>query len=211
MDTDRKTQWHTRKWYKEHFGVDPTKLDIQPTEAENPHYRSAAPMLLWKEEDVSLFRSEDGIEKYAKRKAAGQKAYETAKKKREAAREQEKRQLTEWWKQVRTEKPRVQEILKRLWEIGEDIRNWHDLKTECRNERRHNDCDEDDCSDHYSCKNCEAMNQEQDKLREERERLFEELQEICQASKSTIQLARKFHREEQQRAAQEKAREVRMC
>jgi hypothetical protein len=176
MSTDPSTQWHTRKWYKEHFGVDPTRLPIQPLEAVNPYYRSAAPMLLWREEDVSLFRSEDGIERYARRRAAGQKAYETAKKKREAAREQEKRQLIEWWKQVITGNPRVQEIVKRLWEIGEDIYNWHDLKAECRNGRRHNDCDERDCSDHYTCKNCEAMSQEQDKLREERERLFEELQ-----------------------------------
>ena len=203
MSTGRKTRWHTCKWYKEHFGVDPTRLPVQRLEAVNPYYRSGAPMLLWNEEDILPFRSEDGIKRYAKRRAAGQKAYEAAERKREAAREREKRRLIEWWKQVRTEKPRVQEIVKRLREIGEDIRNWHDLKAECRNEHRHDDYDEDAYLGHYICRNCEAMSQEQDRLREERERLFEELKEICQVSKSTIQLARKFHREERQRIAQE--------
>jgi hypothetical protein len=201
MSTGRKTEWHTRKWYKERFGVDPKKLNIPSVEARNPHYRWAASMLLWREEDVLPFNSDEGVRKYQVRKEAGRKAHETR-----------KTRLVEWWKQVKTDNARVQEIVKRLWEIGERISSLHDEKQQCR---------EDDSSfepDHYwefgedHCDRCREMTETQDKLREERERLFKELQETCQASKSTIQLARKYYRQEQEKLADGKnKREAGRC
>jgi hypothetical protein len=201
MSADRKTGWHTRRWYKEHFGVDPEKLNIVPVEARNPHYRWAAPMLLWREEDVLPFRSDEGVRKYQVRKEAGRKAHVTR-----------KTRLVEWWKQAKTDNARVQEIVKRLWEIGERISTLHDEKQQCR---------EDDPSyepDHHwefgedHCDRCRKMTETQDRLREERELLFKELQETCQASKSIIQLARKYYRQEQEKLVQEgKKREAGKC
>ena len=44
MNTDRKNEWHTQEWYKEHFGADPEKRwGIQSGQAANRYY-SAAPL-----------------------------------------------------------------------------------------------------------------------------------------------------------------------
>jgi hypothetical protein len=55
-------------------------------------------MLLWREEDVFPFRSDEGVRKYQVRKEAGRKAHVTR-----------KTRLVEWWKQAKTENARVQE------------------------------------------------------------------------------------------------------
>lgn len=61
-------KWHTRKWYKENFGVDPLELNLPFIQVKNPYYSKAAPMKLWKESDVLPFKSKKGIKKYIKRK-----------------------------------------------------------------------------------------------------------------------------------------------
>ena len=179
------SEWHTRKWYKEKFGVDPSKLDIEFIEVRNPHFSSASPMKLWEEKNVLPFKNKDGIKVYKKRKKAGVKAYCTRKK-----------HLKEWFKQVKSKNPRIQEIMKRLWKIGEDISWFHDLKEECRNTNI--GFDKKDFFEYgvAHCKHCEKWTEEQDMLRDEREKLFEELKKICDKDLRTIQLARKYCREE---------------
>lgn len=181
---EKEDKWHTRKWYKENYGVDPSKMGLPFEEVKNPHYSNAAPMKLWKESDVSPFRDEDGVKRHAKRKEAGKKAFETR-----------KRRLEEWFTDIKSNNPRVQAILKRLWEVGERISEIHFLKEECR---------EDDPEYSYKdysdigiehCEECERMTSEQCKLREEREELFSELEDVCKSDKRTIQLARNYLRE----------------
>ena len=138
-------------------------------------------MKLWKESDVLPFKSREGIRKYKKRKKAGKKASETRKK-----------LLKEWFTEIKSANPRVKEIVKRLWEIGEKIAELHDLKEECRESDP-----KYDSSDYWEagiehCKDCEEMSKEQSELREERNELFSELEEICEKDKRTIQLARKL-------------------
>lgn len=182
---EKEDKWHTRKWYKENYGVDPSKLALPFEEVRNPHYSNAAPMKLWKESDVSPFRGEDGIKRYAKRKEAGQKAFITR-----------KTNLKEWFTEIKNDNPRTKEILKKLWEIGEKISELHDLKEECRK------CDPRyDSSDYWDlgiehCEECERMTKEQCRLREEREELFSELETICGRDKRTIQVARHYLRED---------------
>jgi len=96
---------------------------------------------------------------------------------------------------VKSANPRVKEIVKRLWEIGERIAELHYLKEECRESDP-----KYESSDYWEvgiehCKDCEEMSKEQDELREERSELFGELEEICKKDKRTIQLARKYLRE----------------
>jgi len=140
---------------------------------------------LWKESDVLPYRTEEGIKKYAKRREAGRKVSETRKK-----------HLKEWFREVKSENLKVKEILERLWEIGEQITKLHDLKEECR------ESDLGYKSDYYwdlgieHCKKCERMTEEQVKLREKRSKLFSQLEEICKKDKRTIQLARRYLREE---------------
>jgi hypothetical protein len=181
----REDKWHTRKWFKENYGVDPSKLGLPFDEAENPYYSKAAPMKLWRESDVSPHRDEDGIKRYAKRKEAGKKAFISR-----------KTNLKEWFTAAKKDNPRTKEILKRLWEIGDRISELHDLKEECR------ECDPGyDSSDYWDlgiehCEECERMTKEQCRLREEREELFSELETLCGRDKRTIQLARHYLRED---------------
>ncbi len=177
-------KWHTLKWYKKQFGIDPLKLNIPYKEVKNPHYSSAAPMRLWEEKDVQPFKSEDGARLHAKRREAGIKAHQTRKKR-----------LIEWFKKVKTENKIVSEITKRLWEIGERIRELHDLKADCREGDDNNDYWETGI-DH--CNRCFKWSKEQDALRLEREHLFEELEVNYGKDKKTIQLARKYCREKNQ-------------
>jgi len=182
---EKEDRWHTRKWFKENFGVDPLKLDLPYVETRNPYYAKAAPMKLWKESDVSPHRDEKGIKRYAKRKKAGQKAFNTR-----------KNNLKEWFTTAKNNNPRVKDILRRLWEIGDRISQLHDLKEECR------ESDPDYNSEDYwdigleHCEACERATKEQCRLREERGELFLELEAICGEDKRTVQLARKYLRED---------------
>ena len=116
----------------------------------------------------SQYGSQEGVEKYKRRCAAGRKAHETR-----------KTRLVEWWKQVRSDNPRVQEIVKRLWQIGETISELHDEKQRCRED------DSGDDSDEYlefgaeHCDRCAKMTQTQEELRGERESLFTALEDAC--------------------------------
>jgi hypothetical protein len=180
-------RWHTRKWYKENFGIDPAKLDLHPIQKKNPYYSTAAPMKLWRESDVLPFKDDKGIKTYAKRKEAGKKAHETR-----------KNHLKDWFVDIKNDNPTVGQILNRLWEIGERISDLHAMKEDCRGSAPY--CNPRDYFDHgiEHCKECEKLTEEQCELREEREGLFMELEYICDRDKETIQLARKYLREQKQ-------------
>lgn len=188
LDKSRKQdndKWHTMKWYKEHYGVDPLKLGLNPKLVSNPHFRSSAKMRLWSESEVMPFRSEEGIEAFKKRREAGLKGARTRRDK-----------LKKWFTSLREDKPEVQEIVKRLWEIGERIQVLHFEKAACR------DADPWDDSGAYfdlgveHCKKCLKMTREQTKLRNARASLFSELERLCETDKKTIQLARRYLRDE---------------
>ena len=74
------TEWHKRDWYKERFGVDPLKLNIPHRTVPNPLFERGAPMRFWRERDIEPYRSVEGVEKFARRRQAGLKAFETRKK-----------------------------------------------------------------------------------------------------------------------------------
>ena len=144
-------------------------------EVRNPHHPSEPPMRLWKEEVVLLHRSE-----------AEKAVFQTR-----------KTDLVEWWKQVYTENPRVHEIVKRLWEIGERISLLHKKREECRG--RDPDYDSWETSAEH-CRGCEDRTRRQKELRKERASLFSELESICGKNKGTIQLARRYYRTEKRKA-----------
>lgn len=179
-----KESWHTKRWYNENFGVDVTKLSIMPKEVKNPHYRSAPPMKLWKENDILPFKNDKKIQRFKKRSEAGKRAFKTR-----------KNNLIDFFEDVQSSNPRVNEITKRLWEIGKEIGKLHHLKEECR------DADDYDGREHYfdygreHCSKCRQMSEKQDKLRRERYGLFEDLELICGMDKRTIQLSRRYRRE----------------
>ena len=176
---------HTQKWYKQHFGVDPLKLGFPYDTAPNPHFRSAAPMKLWEEEVVLPYKSLEGVRAYQKRSGAGVRAAETR-----------KTNQKEWWKDIKTNNSRIAEITKRLWEIGNEIIELHYDKEQCRSygenfaKERFWDWGEEHCNE------CAEMSSRQDELRIERGELFEELEYLSGKDKRTIQLARKYARDE---------------
>lgn len=174
--------WHTKKWFKENFGVDVTKLDIKPKEVKNPHYGSSPPMKLWKEDDILPYKSEDKIKNYRIRSEAGKKAHQTR-----------KNNLTKWFEGIKSSNPRIHQITKMLWEIGEKISELHHEKDECRGDmddkKVYFDCGVEHCSE------CKKISEEQERLRQERYNLFEELECLCEKDFRTIQLARKYCRE----------------
>jgi hypothetical protein len=112
---------HTQKWVLANYGVDPLKLPIPFREVENPHYSSAPPMKLWNEEDVSPYRDQKGVDRHRVRSEAGKKGAETRKK-----------NLRGWFEQIKSDNPRVKEITKRLWEIGNEISDLQARKEKCR-------------------------------------------------------------------------------
>ena len=182
----KQDSWHIKKWYKENYGVDPIKLNLLFREVKNPYFSSAAPMKLWNEKDVLPFKNKVGIKRYNERSNAGKKAFETR-----------KTRMIEWFKQVKSDKPRVHEITKRLWEIGDRINELHHLKEKCRNTDHTYDPHNfwEFGSEH--CRDCKEKSDEQWNLREEREELFGELEAVCDADKRIIQLARKYYRSEE--------------
>lgn len=84
-------KWHTSKWYKENFGVDPVKLNLPYAEVKNPHYSQGATMPLWEEQTVIDYKNETGVYKFKKRQEAGNKAYKT--------RMEKAKKYLEWFKQ----------------------------------------------------------------------------------------------------------------
>lgn len=178
-------KWHTKRWYQENFGVNPEKLDLQYKELENPYYRNAAYMCLWKEEDVEPYKNEKGIEQFQIRSESGKRAAVTR-----------KNNLKNWFAECKKQNPKVGEILDRLWQIHNHINKLHNLKEGCRSSRDGNDSFDFWEYEIDHCKKCEYHSTKQNKLRKEREKLFKELETTCNKSKRTIQLARKYLREE---------------
>ena len=184
--SEKEDEWHIKKWYKENYGTDPLKLGLPFKEVKNPYYSKAAPMKLWCERDVLPFKDEKGVELFKKRSERGQKAFQTR-----------KNHLIEWFKQVKSGNPRVHEITRRLWEIGRGINELHQLKEKCRNNSPAYDRHEFWEFGVEHCKECKEKSEEQWNLREERERIFLELETISNTDKRTIQLARKYYRMEE--------------
>lgn len=185
MKNKKEEGWHIGRWFKENYGVDPLKLGLPFKEVKNPYYSKATPMKLWHEKDVLPFKDRKGIELFRKRSEGGKKAFETR-----------KTRLIEWFKQVKSDNPRVHEITRKLWEIGERINELHQLKEECRNTDSTYDRHEFWEFSVEHCKKCKEKTDEQWSLREEREKLFLELETVSDADKRTIQLARKYYRME---------------
>jgi len=178
--------YHTKGWYKQHYGVDPSTLDVPSVTKKNPYYRSGPPMKLWKETDVAPYKNKDAVKLFSKRREAGLKAAKTR-----------KTNLKDWFDKQKREHPRVQEIIKRLWEIGEEIRVLHHEKAECRDD----DYDDNGREEFFEygmqhCNKCGQRNRKQSSLRDERETLFTELERITGKDKQTIQLARRYIRNE---------------
>jgi len=71
----KESGWHTQRWYKENYGIDPMKLALPYKEADNPYYRTSPPMKLWNKEAVLPFKNEEGIEKFRRRKESGKKPF----------------------------------------------------------------------------------------------------------------------------------------
>lgn len=186
-DPSTSEERHTRRWYKENYGVDPLKLGLPYHEAKNPYYSTASPMKLWMEKEVYPFRSEEGIRKFKERSERAKKAFEDR-----------KTRLKEWFTESKSANPRVQDILRELWEIGGKITELHNLKEQCRND------DPDYDSSLYwdmgieHCEQCQNWTKQQNELRRKREQLFNELETLTKSDKRTIQLARRYLREEQQ-------------
>jgi hypothetical protein len=182
-DKGEKEKWHTKKWYKEHFGVNVEKLGLPHKEVKNPHYSSGSPMKLWKEEDVLPYKNEKGIKQFQKRSEAGKKGFQKRREK-----------LIKLFKEIKEENPDVGEITKRLWEIGNRIGELHGMKENCRDY----DADKKEYFDWgmEHCDECARMSDEQHELRGERQELFEKLESIYNVDKRKLQLMRKYYREE---------------
>ncbi|HEX7033754.1 MAG TPA: hypothetical protein VF172_12215 [Nitrososphaera sp.] len=176
--------WHTRKWYQQNFGVDPLKLQLPYKEVLNPYYRrSASPMKLWDEQVVLPYRDQRGIEEYARRSERGKKAAATRKK-----------NLVELFSFFKQKDGRVREILEQLWQIHNSIHELHEKKAECREQDGDPELYFEFGIEH--CRNCEQWSRTQDRLRDEHEELFSELEEITGMEKQSIQLARRYLREQ---------------
>jgi len=180
-----KGKWHTSKWYREHFGVDPKKIELPCKTVRNPFISSGPPMNVWLESAVEPHKNQKGIEKFKKRQEAGKKAFTTRRTK-----------LIEFFKDTQGRCPRVGEITKRLWEIGNEINAIHGEKERCRNSDPEYDRSEYFDMGFEHCEQCMKRSGKQEELRDERQRLFEELEILCKADKKTIQLARKYLRED---------------
>lgn len=178
--------YNTKSWYKQHYGVDPSTLDIPCVEKQNPYYSSGPPMRIWKETDVAPYKNKEHVKAFKKRREAGLRAAKTR-----------KTNLKEWFDKQKREHPRVQEIIKRLWQIGEEIRVLHHEKEECRADSYNDDTD-DDYREYGAqhCDECNRRSQKQQRLRDEREGLFNELEKITGKDKQSIQLARRYIRNE---------------
>lgn len=176
---------HTKRWYQENFGVNPEKFDLPNECVENPHYHNAAYMILWKEEDLEPFKNINGIEQFKKRSEAGRKAAKTR-----------KNNLKNWFTECKQHNPKIANILNRLYQIHNTINELHDLRKECRESRNGNNSDDFWEYEIEHCAKCETWQAKQNKLRHERKQLFKELEKLCGKSKQTIQLARKYIREE---------------
>ncbi|MHB8567307.1 MAG: hypothetical protein ACYC7D_10420 [Nitrososphaerales archaeon] len=81
----KKPARHTKDWYIENYGVDPSKLNIEYIKVDNPHYRSAAPMKLYNEENVLPYKSQEKIDKHRELSERQKKVWEETKKKEEEA------------------------------------------------------------------------------------------------------------------------------
>lgn len=190
---EEKGKWHTSKWYREHFGVDPLELDLPYEAVKNRYYRSGPMVKLWKEADVIPYKNKKGIDSAKRRKEAGERAFTTRRTK-----------LIEFFKDAQGRCPRIGEITKRLWEIGNEVNAIHAEKAQCRNNDPEYDRSEYFDMGFEHCLQCSKRSERQKHLRNERATLFEELEQICGKDKKTIQLARKYLREDKGKQEDEK-------
>lgn len=177
----KKDNRHTRRWYKENFGVDPFKSGLPCVKVKNPYYNRADTMKLWKESTVLPLKDEQGIKKYARRKEAGQKAIKTRKK-----------HLSEWLTAVTSNNSRAEAILKRLLEMGNKF-----AEIQISEQKRGMESCKLNWEYYwYSCgmniNECWPMTDEQQELIEKGEELFSELERVCNSDRRTILLAIKY-------------------
>lgn len=192
IEEERKqTKWHTRKWYKQNYGIDPETTGIPPKLVKNPHYSKAPKMKLWRENQLKPYKSDQGIQEYQRRSASGKKAFET-----------KRNNLVKWWEETKQNDPEVKEIIKRMYQIHEQIGKLHRIKEMCRGH-------DVKLGIEHICDDCDERSCQQDDLRDERENLFDKLEEITGESKEKIQEARKYFRETKQLAESTRKMEVR--
>jgi len=175
--------YHCWRWYAENYGIDPRQLVFAFKERRNPYSSRLPPLRMWQEIHIYPYRSEEGVRNVLE-----------AETEKIARRDK----LKKWFLGLKDSNPRIPEILKRLWEIGERIRVLHGLKEECRSSGQ------DESSEEYGfhlsqCWSCIGWTKEQNNLRIERSRLFSEFERIAGKSKTTIQRVRRYIREDEQR------------
>lgn len=178
--------YHCWRWYAENYGVDPRQFVFVFKEKRNPYSSRLPPLRMWQEIHVYPYRSEEGVRDILEA---------------EAEKIARRDKLKKWFLGLKDSNPKMTEILKRLWEIGERIRILHGLKAECRDD---NPLDDEPSEEYFKygfqhCDRCIAWTKEQNDLRGERTRLFSELEKIAGKSKTTIQRVRRYIREDEQR------------
>jgi len=179
-------EYHCWRWYAENYGVDPRHHIMPFKEKRNPYSSRLPPLKMWQEIHVYPYRSEEGVRDILEA---------------EAEKVARRDKLKKWFLGLKDSNPKMTEILKRLWEIGERIRILHGLKAECRDD---NPLDDEPSEEYFKygfqhCDRCIAWTKEQNDLRGERTRLFSELEKIAGKSKTTIQRVRRYIREDEQR------------
>lgn len=185
QQNEEKGKWHTTKWYKDNWKVDPQKSHVPFKEVKNPYYPSAgAPMKLYLEDDVAQIKDTDKQKEFAKRHDTAKQAAQTR-----------KENLIKLFADMKATNPEIPNITKRLWEIGENIRELHAGKEQCRSDGENAKADYFELGMEH-CQSCERKSAEQEKLREEREQLFQRLEKEANMPKAKIQLARKYIREQ---------------
>ncbi len=170
------SELHYKTWFIEHYGRDPTGI-VDP-HSEKRIYGRMIPR--WREIDVYKYINLDEL------KTQLQKV---------EARQHRREDLKTWFGKQKEATPRIGEILQRLYDVGKEIGRLHNLKAECRGS-------EED-GEYHVCQNCDAWTDEQTVLRKERRALFEELCKITGKSKAYIQRARKYIRDDANRAHKE--------
>lgn len=177
INEKKQTEWHTGKWYKQYYGVNPEETEIPPKLVENPYYRTAPRMKLWKETEMRPYRNDDGVQRFQTKSAAGKKAFQT-----------KRNNIVNWWQEKKQENPEIRSITQRLWKIHNQIGKLHHKKEMCRGCYAKWDIE-------HICSDCDEWSGQQDDLREEREDLFVKLEELTEKPKEKIQEARNYQRQ----------------
>lgn len=177
-------KYHTRNWYKENWRIDPASFSIPYIEKPNPVFKSRTPMWLYDEGYVKPYLG-----------STKQKEFEIRSNRMKQAYKDRREKLKQWITELK-EKDEVKQILKRLWEIGEEIKELHFEKEACRASDPEYDSNTYWDMGINHCPSCSEKTEQQNKLRNERAELFQKMEEVSGADKKTTQLARRYLRED---------------